>query len=296
MLSILIPVFNWDVVDLVFDLRTQCRQTGVIFEIRCLDDGSNAGFRRRNAALRAMPGVVYRESPRNLGPARARNSLIAEARHDYVLMLDCDIALASEDYIKRYLACLRPNMVLCGGRVYGAHSPQDPHLYLHWLYGRRREQSTARKRNRSPHHAFITGNFLAPKRVFEQVLFDVTLSTYGHDDTLFGLLLRQAGWPVLHLDNPVEHLGLTPADRFLRKVEESLDSLISLGERYPFFETKLTRVAARAEWLGLGGALARSAGFFRQRLRSRRPALFWLQAYKLARLLDMRASANRIIR
>ncbi|MEY3368052.1 MAG: hypothetical protein RI973_1207, partial [Bacteroidota bacterium] len=48
---------------------------------------------------------------------------------------------------------------------------------------------------------------------------------YGHEDTLFGLELKKKGVPVIHIDNPLEHIGLENAEVFLEKTRQGLDNL-----------------------------------------------------------------------
>ena len=76
MLSILIPVYNWDVVGLVTALHGQCLRSGVDFEIRCYEDGSTVACRDRNGELQSYDRVVYRVYKKNAGRAAIRNRLL----------------------------------------------------------------------------------------------------------------------------------------------------------------------------------------------------------------------------
>ncbi|RMG84431.1 MAG: glycosyltransferase [Bacteroidetes bacterium] len=244
MLSILIPVFNFDIQNLVAELHEQCVRASIDFEIYCLDDGSHAGFRRRNAGISALSGVIYAEMPQNVGRSKIRNELARRARFDYLIFMDCDARVVSADYIQNYLSALpdprqTPKFVLCGGRTYSPVPPEDPALRLHWKYGSRREQTTAAQRRQHPHHAFMTNNFLIAKQVFADIQFDESLTRYGHEDTAFGLELRRLGIPVFHLDNPLEHIGLEPAPVFLEKSLKALDNLHLLARRDEWIDTRL---------------------------------------------------------
>ena len=67
MLSILIPVYNFDVNALVSDLHRQAIDCGIAFEIRCYDDGSTEAFRAKNRAIQTMGNVVWVELEQNIG-------------------------------------------------------------------------------------------------------------------------------------------------------------------------------------------------------------------------------------
>ena len=48
MLSILIPIYNYNVYPLVLELHEQCMTLGISFEILCQDDGSTITFIENN--------------------------------------------------------------------------------------------------------------------------------------------------------------------------------------------------------------------------------------------------------
>ncbi len=225
MLSILIPVYNYDVRALVRGLQAQALAAGVPFEVLCFDDGSKESFRAVNRSLRGLEGVRYEELPRNLGRSAIRNRLAEAARYPYLLFLDCDAGLVGKAFLETYLQHLHPETVLYGGRCYAPTPPSDPALFFHWHYGRRREQIPVERRRAQPHHAFMTNNFVVPRKLFLQIRFEESLTTYGHEDTLFGIELQRRRVPVLHLDNPLEHLGLEPVSIFLEKARTALRNL-----------------------------------------------------------------------
>jgi hypothetical protein len=161
--------------------------------------------------------------------------------------------VVSADFIKNYLDTLKlggnfklpPNLpssagfLVYGGRCYTDQPPADPTLRFHWHYGREREQRTAAERSRSPYHSFMTNNFLIPKAIFIDILFDETLRQYGHEDTLFGMELAKRQGPILHIDNPLEHIGLEPVDVFLLKTEQGIENLVQLKRECKPIQTRL---------------------------------------------------------
>lgn len=290
MLSILIPVYNYDIRSLVLELRRQCSTSGTEWEILCFDDGSAPGWKEKNREMEGLPGVRYRELPENLGRARIRNLLADEARGDYLLFLDCDSEVPDGAYLKRYVEQLRPDGLLYGGRSYHACRPDDPAMYFHWLYGSRREAVPAVVRRLQPYRSFMTNNFLMPKAVFQQIRFDGRLLQYGHEDTLFGMELEKRKVSILHLDNPLIHAGLEPVDMFLAKTRQGIQNLAFLYRSGSDIDTRLLRFY---EWLKGWGGVAFLRPWLRfcrpalvRQLKSRRPSLRLFDLYKLSLLLD----------
>lgn len=225
MLSILIPVYNYDVRPFVIELARQLRDAHTEAEIRCYDDGSLSVFHNLNRELEQMDQVVYKELPCNIGRSAIRNLLAREAKYPYLLFLDCDSFPEYPDFIKRYLAEIKPSVLLYGGRTYENHPPENTAYYLRWKYGSAREVFSVSARQEKPYHSFQTNNFVVPKDLFLKVGLNETLKGYGHEDTQFGQTLMQQQIPIVHLDNPLRHLGLETAQVFLDKTLEGVKNL-----------------------------------------------------------------------
>ncbi len=293
MLSVLIPVYNHDVRLLAEELAQQCAASGVPWEILCIDDGSSPESRTLNRELRGRPGIRYEELPHNAGRAAIRNLLAGSAQYPYLLFMDCDSAVVRADYIAQYAARLDPEMVLYGGRVYAPIAPEDKRYLLHWKFGTIREQVPAEDRAKRPWHAFMTNNFVVPKAIFDSIRFEERIRGYGHEDTLFGMELQRRGVPVLHLDNPLEHIGLETAEVFLHKNDEAMRNLAWLWQEAAIpVQTRLLDLARHLETTGLDAlirpALDAAMPLLRNVLLSSRPALWALDMYKLCRLLHAR--------
>lgn len=240
MLSILIPVYNYKIGNLVKSLHQQCIEAAIVFEILCFDDGSNESFKNQNKTIESLENVIYKELPQNLGRSKIRNTLGKAARFDYLLFMDCDSKVVSEDYIKNYLENLTPESLLYGGRIYQVDPPSES-FYFHWFYGTHREQMDADQRKRKPYHSFMTNNFLIPKSIFLNFLFDENLMQYGHEDTVFGFQLKAAKVPIVHLENPLEHEGLETTEQFLNKTKQGIENLLYLSQKNALIDTKLLR-------------------------------------------------------
>lgn len=241
MLSICIPIYAYDVRPLVQQLHAQAQSLQLPWEIRLLDDASPAQWQEINAELDKLPGVHFDQLPQNIGRAAIRNELARRARYDYLLFLDGDGMPEDQDFLARYVSCLHPQHLLCGGRTYAPQAPADPQLFLHWYYGQQQEVRSAAQRQQQPYLGFMTNNFVVARSVLAQIPFDERITTYGHEDTLFGQAVATAGLQIMHLDNPVRHLGLEPATEWLHKQEEAVVNLCKISRRFPQLDTRLLR-------------------------------------------------------
>ncbi|MCL2041974.1 MAG: glycosyltransferase [Bacteroidales bacterium] len=294
MLSICIPVYNFDVRALVYDLHQQAARCDVPFEIILMDDASDASYAASLQELTTLPHLRLIPLRNNIGRSKIRNALVKETRYPYLIFMDCDAATVSNDYIDQYLPHCQPNTVIYGGRRYRDKKPSDATL-LHWKYGVKREALPATERQKQPNFSFCTNNFLIDKAIFNTITFSEQLEGYGHEDTFFGLELLGHHIPILHIDNPLIHLGLEPADVFLKKTENGIVNLRKveqmLNEKYPDYagHSKLMRTKMFLQkWRLLPVARALLKAFqplMKRKLLGRRPSLFIFDVYKLAEMI-----------
>jgi GT2 family glycosyltransferase len=228
MISILIPIYNFNIVSLVTELQKQATQAQIPFEIIVMDDCSSELLRDQNKGVAKLAGVKFLELDKNIGRASIRNRLAELAGYTTLLFMDCDSEVAEKDFIKNYIPYCGRDVVVCGGRVYRRDPPEEPDQLLRWLYGVYREQIPVRVRNSSPYRSFMTNNFLISRSILSQIPFDESIVQYGHEDTLFGFELRRKGIPVIHIQNPLIHIGLEIAREFIRKSSEGIENLITL--------------------------------------------------------------------
>ncbi|MBJ6109927.1 glycosyltransferase [Hymenobacter sp. BT523] len=289
-LSVLIPVYNWEVGALVNSLRAQRPDWPGPVEILLLDDGSRPEFRAANRLLGAHAGVQYQELPLNVGRAAIRNQLAAAAQHEWLLLLDNDSSLPDSRFLARYAAARAQAPVLIGGTSYRAAPPADPALRLRWLYGQTREARAASERRAQPYQQLTVNNALIQADVFRQYPLDEQLTGYGHEDTQFGEALAVAGVPVRHLDNPVLHEGLEPAAVFLHKSEQAVRNLAQVHRQQGLgTDSRLLQTALRLQRLHLAraarAALAAAAPTLRRQLLTAAPSLRLFDLLKLHWLL-----------
>jgi glycosyltransferase involved in cell wall biosynthesis len=228
MLSILIPVYNFNIVPLVNELRRQSSKASIQFEIIVLDDCSSELLRDQNKEVGNLAEVRFIELDKNIGRARIRNRLAGMAKYPTLLFMDCDSEVSSDKFIENYLPYCGKELVVCGGRIYKNDPPEEPEYLLRWLYGLMREQLSAQLRNINPYRSFMTNNFLLSRSIMLQIQFDESIVQYGHEDTLFGLELRKRNITVIHIQNPLIHIGLEIASEFLRKTSEGIENLLTL--------------------------------------------------------------------
>lgn len=290
MLSVLIPVKDWNPFSLVESLASQLVQCGLPFEILVSDDSTIGESIRISKLVGVLPGVKYFRQERPLGRSANRNFLGDQGKYEYFLFIDGDAGMARGDFIQNYLDRLSPDSVLCGGTLYSEKPPENQEFLLRWKYGRNREQSDAKSRDRRPWKSFSTFNFLIPARVFHGIRFDESIKGYGHEDTLFGIRLHQSGVRLIHLNNGLIHLGLESSSVYLEKIRTSAANLHLLYSRMMLPPQYIPDVTLLAAWKRLSrfriDRLAAAWFNYRRksvekRLCGRNPSLLLLDFYKL---------------
>ncbi|MDO5761001.1 MAG: glycosyltransferase family A protein [Bacteroidota bacterium] len=238
MISILIPIYNYEVGRVAKDLLQQCQALGKEYEIILADDGStNEDIRKKNKTLLATINVNYIEVKNNIGRSKIRNFLAKESKGDMLLFLDCDSGVVRKDFVSKYLYCSKDYDVVSGGTIYCEKEKVSPQYLLHWTSGKEREEGKKH---------FTTNNFLIKKEVFEKVCFDESIKGYGHEDTILGEEMREKGYRIGHIDNPVEHLGLKTNDKFISDISNASKNLALLykQEKYKPYLENITLIKA----------------------------------------------------
>jgi glycosyltransferase involved in cell wall biosynthesis len=246
MLSICIPVYNFDLRSLVKSLHEQALLLDVPVEIVVIDDASAGDYQKLNKDISDFDLVRYEILPENAGRSRIRNLLAHKAHYNWLIIMDCDSATPDELYLKRYLEQTNGNTVVCGGRTYLEQPPKD-NTYLHWLYGTKREVRDLAQRSKNPHLSFMTNNFMVPKSIIKQMPFNENIKGYGHEDTLFGYELMKNGVPVKHIDNPLLHVGLQTNREFIEKSREGIKNLAFINN-YLDDEADLGKMVRLLAW------------------------------------------------
>jgi glycosyltransferase involved in cell wall biosynthesis len=274
-ISLLIPVFDYDIIALVYSMKNAMGKVPEFHEIVIGDDGSSAEYREKYRSLEA-DNVKVISSEKNIGRAAIRNRLALEAKGDFLIFIDADVMLpgTAEAYILKWLPYLNVSRVICGGTLYHESAPGDPDKLLRWKYGKWREQKSAAERNKHPHSAFSTFNVLIERSVFDKIRFNEELKQYGHEDTLLGYQLKKAGIFILNIDNGLMHEGLESNRDFLNKTKLGIENLSMLYDKVTdkrsFSETVLIlQVYNKLKYFGLTRILAAIFIRYRDRMEIR---------------------------
>ena len=286
MLSILIPVYNYNVFPLVNELVKQCTFIGIEFEIICLDDASQQ-FLIENNKINDFDNASYYVLKQNIGRSAIRNLLAKSAVYENLLFLDADTIPVSDRFISNYISQIsNDEKVVYGGILYEDTKPSKQQL-LRWVYGKKREALSTFKRNKNPYLSFLTLNFLIKKSVFSKVIFNEKIPNLRHEDTLFSFELMQHQFEIIHIENPVYHLGIEDSKTFLRKSEEAVLGLKNLIDNKlisPEY-VKLSHYFRIAKKYHLQSVIA--FGFrilkpvFSKQLLSKKPSLLIFDLYRL---------------
>ena len=288
MLSILIPVYNYDVVPLVLELHKQCLECEIDFEILCQDDQSNSDLNTKNEIINSLENCSFFVNSTNLGRGKNINLLAEKTKHDYLLILDCDTFPTQNNFIKNYISTTNniENLVVFGGIQYKKEKPENEKL-LRWIYGNARESLSVEKRNTNPNGNALTSNILIKKNIFILNKFDKSITKYGYEDFVFLSDLKKKGILVKHIDNTTYHLGLETSQQFLEKTKIALENLrlITETDALDLSESKLLKVSTLSESLHLTPFISflfqKTERKMEQNLLSKKPSLLLFDLYKL---------------
>ena len=231
-LSILIPVYNYNCVALVKALQQQAENCNIDYEILVADDGSdNAAVVCQNREINAIPHSFYHEMGKNHGRSWIRNWLVGQSQGEFLLFIDSDAEVCNAHFIGNYLRHVEKGAVICGGILHPEENP-SPSRRLRYRYEKAMEPCfTAERRNQHPYANLRTFNFMMPREVALTHPFDESITLYGYEDTLLGSQFEKEGIKVVHIDNPLINADIEENLRFLEKTEESMLSLYQLKDK-----------------------------------------------------------------
>ncbi len=299
MLSILIPVYNYDIRTLIKQLAHQCSTSHLNYEIICLDDASSPKYQDYYQEVKKTLKIQWLSTSKNIGRSAARNALARQANFENVLFLDCDVLLPDEHFIDHYKECIQHinYQVVYGSCHYPVEKPTDQKLVLHWIYGSQKENPPLAERIKRPYETFHTVNFLVKRKIILANPFDESISRYGYEDSVWANSLKLKNISILHIDNPVLHTGIYSSKQFLRKTAQAIHNLIYLNSKTISFETQLLKLAKKIKAFGLESIVfkiyKKNERKIVKNLLSENPSLFYLSIYKLGILLRFRRKAAK---
>lgn len=291
MISILIPTFNDDCVALAHAVAAQCRDIrGLEWELIVGDDGStNQQKIDTNRQIDTWPHCRYWLAGVNRGRSAIRNALVREAHGQWLLMIDADLKVMEKDYIRQYVSFMSDHpqpCVCCGGYRVGEGSASN----LRYLYEKASEYCQyAEFRQKAPYHSFKLSNTLVFRDILLCHRLDERIRHYGYEDVMLGKNLEKEGLPIVHIDNPVLFDRFESNASYIKKIEDSVQVLVTFREDLKGYSTLLSLAGSN-----IGGVLLRLVfpvlSFVHHRLRanllSSHPSFLVLRFYKLYLLLS----------
>jgi glycosyltransferase involved in cell wall biosynthesis len=298
MFSILIPCRNYDCHALIDSLAAEARrlraetadaEVPFDYELLLHDDAStdNDAMARNVAALsRAQGRLLTIDAPSPIGASQARQRLIRAARFPYLLFIDCDAAVTTDDFLHRYWEERDAAEVICGA-IDNPPPPAPVGHELRYRYEQAAMHGPRRMewRRAHPYEHFTVFNVLIHATVFTRVNFDARIDRYGYEDTLLGWELQREGISILHTDNALRHCGIDSNLSFLTKTETALSVLRRLGS--PFTDhSPIARLVGAVRRLPLAGHLLNVLfrllrPLLRRQLLSHHPSLLVFNLYKV---------------
>ena len=291
MLSVLVPVFNWDVTDLVTTLHQQCMKLSIEFEVLAVDDYStNLTTREANSKIN-LEHFRLIELDSNVGNAEARNILARTAKFSWLLFLDADMMPVHDHFVSLYLEQIQLDDfdIMSGGILYEKEVSSE--FKLKWLHGTKTEEQLEEK---DPYLEIRGNNFLVRKPIFLQNPFGGLPESYGYVDTHFGLKLKQSKSRVKIIDNPCIHLGLETNEKFVEKHKKAIRNAFWMMNNQPDLaeNLRIVKMYKKVQKLGLRKPIAWLFQLFEKtmlkNLHSKNPSLFVFQLYKLGYICTLK--------
>lgn len=287
MVSVLIPVYNYNIVTLVKELHKQLMSSKITFEIIALDDFSKNEYTVKNSEIDTLSFTHLAKSTENHGRTQTRQLLSSKANYDWLLFLDADVMPKNPDYIQNYVNVIPKNYdAVYGGFSYGPNASEADYV-LRWKYGSTKEEIDCKIRNKKPYKIVISANFLIKKSVFNRINSNISDNGYGYDN-YFGALLKQHRIKTFHINNEVRHLGIEPSVLFLKKTEQAVTTLLKLyqNNKIKVHDNGLLAVFICLEKYRLYYLVSYFYDLFHKQMQgnllSKNPSIHLLQLYKIS--------------
>jgi len=233
-LSILIPVYNWDVRLLLNILHQQCStitDSGSI-EIRVLDDGSSEKFDIVSLAAE-LSLVTYEEFTENQGRVAVRNALLDKAKGEYVLFLDSDMLPDQDNFIRTYLDYAHEKYdIVCGGISYLQSNEADTSSSFYLYKSRKTEALSAEVRSSAPWRYLFTSNCMLRREIVTSIRFDSRFKGYGFEDIEWAIRLATT-YTIKHVDNTCSHMGVMSKAKVCLNMRNSIENYRLLLDLHP---------------------------------------------------------------
>lgn len=286
MLSILITIYNYNLLPLVKEIHQQCLDLSIDFEILTQDDASNSIHNLENEKINLLSYSSYVSLKKNVGYRENKNSLVNQSKYENLLILDGDCVLPFPNFVKNYVNQIPNYDVVYGGRIHAEKAPSKQQL-LRWKYGKFMEDQTVDQRNKNVYRATLFNNTLIKKSIFNSIKFDSSFKKYGHDDTLFSFELQKMNAKIKHIHNPVQHNDIDTNALYVEKTKNSLDNLYLLYKKQLITKehSKMVSLISKLHTFKISYLLAVFYSFFgrflENQLKGNNPSLFVFNVFRL---------------
>jgi glycosyltransferase involved in cell wall biosynthesis len=234
LISILIPVYNWDISLLISSLSIQIEELTYPCEIIIIDDASTINtIKNANKNLISLINknyISYHALEINMGRSKIRNLLSEKAKGEYFLFLDADTVPDTKSFLKNYIdtITLTSSKIVLGGISYKNIIKKEDKYSFYLYMGKKIGEIPTSLRSINPWRYVITSNILIHSEIFKKIPIDTTFNGYGYEDSEWGIRLMNV-CKIIHIDNTVSHLGLETKEDLLSKLfasAENFDRLI----------------------------------------------------------------------
>lgn len=229
-LSILLPAYNCCSLFLVKKLQAQANKLNLLnpefrYEIIVADDGStDTSVIENNRKINSIENCRYVERKKNVGRSAIRNFLINEAKYDFLLFIDGDLSVDDDDFLLKYITSQSNDVIVGGIKIKGDKKANTGNL--RYLYEKKQERKhSVEHRRKNPFSNFRTVNFLVAKAIIKSHMFNENIDRYGYEDVLLGKALHDSGYYIEHIDAPVVFDEFEGNRDYIRKIEQSLETL-----------------------------------------------------------------------
>lgn len=291
--SILIPTYNYNVLPLVEMIHRQAKNTAIEFEIIVLDDAStNQIINSGNSTISTFSNSELIILTENIGRTAVRQLLAEKSKYENLLFMDADVMPVHKDFIQRFNWRSTDWDLQFGGIEYEKTKPEKNKIFR-WKYGIARESISISERKKDPYQTINSGCFLIKKAVFLEINPFIKINKYGMDN-YFKQLLNTHQSRILHLDNPVFHLGLETTVQYLKKALQAVETTVYLEEKDLLKNDlrPLQKSFLKLKLLGLTGIfsfiVSKLKGRIERNFHSSNPSLFWFDIYRLNYYIELK--------
>ncbi|SHI62350.1 glycosyltransferase family 2 protein [Flavobacterium terrae] len=236
MISILIPVYNYNISSLLDKINSEITLNNISCEVIVIDDCSTQlETSKINKENCAKYSYEYLKNESNKGRTISRKILANKANFDWLLFLDSDVLPCDINFIQNYLNEINKDVEVVIGGIKYERKDIDSSTIFRYKYGINREEKTSTERNKKVYSSIFSGNLFIKKNIFLTNNYNGEKNIYGLDNYFsYNLFINKS--KVLHIDNPTYHLGLESNEDFFNKSISSLETRIELLKNKPLIE------------------------------------------------------------